>query len=27
MATSDDDEPFEGQFSIYYDEEEARKRA
>ncbi|CAF5052747.1 unnamed protein product, partial [Rotaria socialis] len=21
MATSDDDEPFEGQFSIYYDEE------
>ncbi|CAF5005235.1 unnamed protein product, partial [Rotaria socialis] len=20
MATSDDDEPFEGQFSIYYDE-------
>ncbi|CAF4853944.1 unnamed protein product, partial [Rotaria socialis] len=23
MATNDDDEPFEGQFSIYYDEEEA----
>ncbi|CAF4851824.1 unnamed protein product, partial [Rotaria socialis] len=23
MAASDDDEPFEGQFSIYYDEEEA----
>ncbi|CAF4900214.1 unnamed protein product, partial [Rotaria socialis] len=22
MAASDDDEPFEGQFSIYYDEEE-----
>ncbi|CAF1515572.1 unnamed protein product [Adineta steineri] len=27
MAANDDDEPFEGQFSIYYDEEEARKRA
>ncbi|CAF4851755.1 unnamed protein product, partial [Rotaria socialis] len=24
MAANDDDEPFEGQFSIYYDEEEAR---
>ncbi|CAF4760764.1 unnamed protein product, partial [Rotaria socialis] len=23
MPASDDDEPFEGQFSIYYDEEEA----
>ncbi|CAF3636312.1 unnamed protein product [Rotaria socialis] len=27
MATSDDDEPFEGQFSIYYDEEKAQKHA
>ncbi|CAF4322289.1 unnamed protein product, partial [Rotaria magnacalcarata] len=27
MTASDDDEPFEAQFSIDYDEEKAKKRA